>query len=257
MLHNLNSMCWHSKKPNNPTVKAVYCLDAFIHFHLPETWLEVKAREYTGTPPKFPTFPRFEGGGNYPSWFSHSTSWSLWKSGDHQSFFQTRTTVLHQGLLLGLIAPACNLSFTCVLTSSSNGGAMHLNHSLKGSSSVTLMLCLTWMAHPNSLSSREKMSWYSINNSQACSAFSLGHWSRPDKSKVAISFSLHSSTLRLDFGFLGAFRDSSVPSFRWGWGTLFAVCTQATFCPFLRWIGDPIVLHKTMGTVLLPLFITV
>ena len=41
------------------------------------------------------------------------------------------------GLLLGLIAPACNMSFTCVLTSSSNGGRMHLNHSLKGSSSVT------------------------------------------------------------------------------------------------------------------------
>ena len=130
------------------------------------------------------------------------------------SFFQTRMTVLHQGLLLGLIAPACNMSFTCVLTSSSNGGRMHLNHSLKGSSLVTLMLCLTWLAHPNSLSSREKISRYSINNSWACFTFSSGHLSRPDRSKVAISFSWHSSTLRVGFGFLGTFKDSSVPSFK-------------------------------------------
>ena len=168
-----------------------------------------------------------------------------------------RTTALHQGLLLGQIAPACNMSFTCVLTFSNRGGWMHLNRSLKGSSSVTLILCLTWLVHPSSLSSREKTSWYSLNNLWVHSAFSAGHLSKPERSRLAISFSWHSATLRVGLGFSNSSKYSCIPSFNWGCGTSLQACTQATFWPFPKWIGNPIMLHSTTGMVLLPCLSTV
>ena len=48
------------------------------------------------------------------------------------SFFCTNTTALHQALWLGLMAPDSNISHRWFLTSSTNGGRIHLNCSLKG-----------------------------------------------------------------------------------------------------------------------------
>ena len=59
------------------------------------------------------------------------------------SFFLTSTTALHQVLWLGLMAPDSNISLRWFLTSSTIGGGICLNHSLKGVSSSHLysMLC--------------------------------------------------------------------------------------------------------------------
>ena len=54
------------------------------------------------------------------------------------SFFLTSTTVLHQVLWLGLMAPDSNISLRWFLTSSTIGGGICLNHSLNGVSSVIL-----------------------------------------------------------------------------------------------------------------------
>ena len=255
-LHSPKGIHSHSKNPNDPIVKAVHCLDVSSISTCQKPKLKSKLENIWD-----------------PSKLSKVLldvrervaillvlTFNFLKSMQKQRplyFFWTRMTTLHQGLLLGQIAPACNMSLTCVLTSSNNGGGVCLNCSLKDSSSVTLMLCLTWLAHPNSLSSREKISWYSINNSQACFTCSSGHLFRPDRSKVDINFSWHCSTLRVGIRFSDAFKDSNVPGFKWGWGTSLVACTCATFCPFLRWMGDPVVLHSTMGTVILPCLRTV
>ena len=55
------------------------------------------------------------------------------------SFDCTNTTALHQALWLGLIAPDSNISCRWFQTSSTNCEGIHLNHSLKGVSSVTYL----------------------------------------------------------------------------------------------------------------------
>ena len=57
------------------------------------------------------------------------------------SFFLTRTMALHQGDFNGQIAPPSNMSCRFSRTSSSRGGAISRNLSLKGSSSISSMMC--------------------------------------------------------------------------------------------------------------------
>ena len=73
------------------------------------------------------------------------------------SFFLTNTTVLHQALWLGLVAPDSNISLRWFLTSSTIGGGIRLNRSLNGVSSVTFMVCLVEWVHPRSARSNENM----------------------------------------------------------------------------------------------------
>ena len=98
------------------------------------------------------------------------------------SFFCTNTTALHQALWLGLMAPDFNISHRWLLTSSTKGGGICLNCSLKGVSSVTFIVCSVQWVQPNSVGSKVKMSWYSARSQQVASA-SLGvQESRPLKS---------------------------------------------------------------------------
>ena len=83
------------------------------------------------------------------------------------SFFQTKTTALHQGDCEGQMVLPSSISCRCSWTSSKRGGAILQNFSLKGSSSNSIM-CSTASVHPISFLSSEKMSWYSIN---ICSNF--------------------------------------------------------------------------------------
>ena len=98
------------------------------------------------------------------------------------SFFCTSTTALHQALWLGLMVPDSNISFKWFLTSSTNGGGIHLNCSLKGVSSVTFMICSVEWVQPNSAGSNENMSWYLARSQQATSANSRVQESRLLKS---------------------------------------------------------------------------
>ena len=98
------------------------------------------------------------------------------------SFLCTNATALHHGLWLGQIVPTSNISFTCAWTSSTMGGGILWNLSLKGSSSTTLISCFARSVQPNSPGSREKISWYSANRAWTAAWFSSHHPSRPDRS---------------------------------------------------------------------------
>ena len=89
------------------------------------------------------------------------------------SFFCTNTTVLHQALWLGLMAPDSNISHRWLLTSSTKGGGIHLNHSLKWVSLVTFIVCSMEWVQPNSVGSKENTSWYLAKSWHAAFA-SLG-----------------------------------------------------------------------------------
>ena len=98
------------------------------------------------------------------------------------SFFLTHTTALHQALWLGQISPDSNISSRLFGTSSTNGGGIHLNHSLKGVSSITFIVCSMEWVQPNSTGSNENMSWYLGRSQQAASASSGAQESKPLKS---------------------------------------------------------------------------
>ena len=98
------------------------------------------------------------------------------------SFFHTSTMALHQALRLGLMALDSNISFRWFLTSSTIGGGIHLNHSLKGVLLVTFIVCSVEWVQPSSNGSNENMSWYSARSQWAAFANSGAHESRPLKS---------------------------------------------------------------------------
>ena len=100
------------------------------------------------------------------------------------SFFLTNTTALHQALWLGQIAPESNISHRWFQTSSTNGGGIHLNHSLKGVSSVTFVMCSIEWVQPNPAESNENTSWYSARSQQAASTSSGAQESKPLKSNL-------------------------------------------------------------------------
>ena len=74
------------------------------------------------------------------------------------SFFQIKTTALHYMLWLGWIVPGSSISHKCIWISSTKGGDIHLDCSLNGVSSVTLITCVVEWVQPSSLGSSEKMS---------------------------------------------------------------------------------------------------
>ena len=115
------------------------------------------------------------------------------------SFFLTKTTVLHQGLLLGQTTPASNINFKCSLTSSTWGGGILQNHSLNCgvSGSLRTVLCLIALVSPMSCFSREKISWYFYRRPCTFSACSIGQASKPEKSSLSRSKTCHSASMRV------------------------------------------------------------
>ena len=92
---------------------------------------------------------------------------------------------------------------------STNGGGIHLNHSLKGVSSVTFMVCSMEWVQPNSAGSNENTSWYSARSQHAESASSEVQESRPLKSNS--SNNLPCLCLTVSLGVWESW-DSSAPS---------------------------------------------
>ena len=105
------------------------------------------------------------------------------------SYFWTKTTALHHALWLGQITPKSNISCKCTWTSSTNGGGIHLNHSLNRASSVTLITCSIKWVQPSSQDSKEEMSWYSARGEWVESASFSSQDSRLLKSNFSNSFS--------------------------------------------------------------------
>ena len=121
------------------------------------------------------------------------------------SFFLTNTTALHHALWLGLIAPDSSISCRWFQTSSTRGGGICLNHSLKGVSSATFIVCLVDWVQPNSAGSNENSSWYLAKSWWAASASSDGQESNPLKSSSLNSFPCLCLTVNLGvWGFWGS-----------------------------------------------------
>ena len=110
------------------------------------------------------------------------------------SFLHISTMALHQGLWLGWTVLTSSISFMCAWTSSNMGGGILQNLSLKGSSSVTLILCLARSVQPNSPGSKEKMVWYAASRELAATWSLPDHPSMPDKSSCWKSSSFLCST---------------------------------------------------------------
>ena len=118
----LHSPKWHALtliEAILPKVKAVYCLDS-------ETWGPAKPRVHiergvVGSSCK--AFQRLtDAGRGWESFTVRELSFlkSMQKRSD-PSFFLTKTTALHHGLLLGRITPASSISFRWSRTSSNCG----------------------------------------------------------------------------------------------------------------------------------------
>ena len=81
------------------------------------------------------------------------------------------------------------------------GGGICLNHSLKGVSSVTLIMCLVEWEQPNLPGSNEKTLWYLAKSHWTESVNSRGHDSNPLRSSS--SNSLPCLSLTVNFGVWG------------------------------------------------------
>ena len=113
------------------------------------------------------------------------------------SFFHTNTTALLQALWPDLMAPDSNISCRWLLTSSTKGGGIHLNHSLKGVSLVTFIVCSVEWPQPNSVGSKKNMSWYLAKSQHVVSTSSGVQESRPLNSNLLNSLSCLCLTVSL------------------------------------------------------------
>ena len=136
------------------------------------------------------------------------------------SSFLTNTTALHYALWLGQIAPDSSISCRWFWTSSTRGGGIHLNHSLKGLSSVTFIVCSVEWVQPNSMGSNGNMSWYLAKSQQAASASLGGQESNPLKSSSSNNFPCLCLTVNL-----GVWGSWGLPPSWWFW---YQVCHH---CP--------------------------
>ena len=130
------------------------------------------------------------------------------------SFFLNNTTALHHTLKLGLIVPDPSISYRWFWTSSTSSRGIHLNHSLKGVSSVIFIMWLVEWVQPNSMGSNENILWYSARSLQAAYTSSGGQESNPLRSSSSNSFPCLCLTVNLGV---------------WGsWGTLPSSCNWAS-----------------------------
>ena len=166
------------------------------------------------------------------------------------SFFLTRTTALHHGLLLGRMAPASNINFRCSLISSTCGGRILRKCSLKGgvSGSLKMILCVTALVCPMSCFSREKRSWSSFRRLRARTASYSGHVSSPSRSNFSIKRACLSTSVRAG-GLSWGLHTPTIPSTEGIW---FAGTILAMGVPLSTSTQLSVLLHSTTATRPLP-----
>ena len=158
----------HSKNPKLPTVKGVYCFNASSIFICQNPDFRSKQAKYP-SPTKLSNASCILGKGKESFFVQAFRQQESIQNSKPPSFFCTNTTVLHQALWLGQMALDSNISCRWLLTSSTKGGGIHLNHSLKG---VTFIVCSMEQVQPNSVGSKENTSWYLAKSWHAVSASS-------------------------------------------------------------------------------------
>ena len=114
-----------------------------------------------------------------------------------QSFLLTNTTMLHHMLWLGQIVPEFNIFLQMLINLLYKGYSIHLNHSLNGVSSVTLITCLVKWVQPSLLGSSEKTLWYLAKRDWAEATSSGGQDSKPLKYNSSNNFSCLCFTVNL------------------------------------------------------------
>ena len=180
-LQSLKGIWLHSKNAKLPTVKALYCLDIFSIFICQNPDLRSRQEKWPA-PTRLSNASCILGRGKESFFVWAFKQWKLIQKCKSPSFFHTNTTALHHALWLVLMAPDSNISFKWFLTSSTIGGGICLNCSLKGVPSVTFIICSLEWVQPSSARSNENMSWYLARSWQAVSANSRVHESRPLRS---------------------------------------------------------------------------
>ena len=142
--------------PRLPMVKAVYCRDfSDIHTCQNPDFRSILEKNRAPTMDSMVSCMRGKGNESFLV-----LEFNLRKSIQNRrvpSFFRTRTMALHQGHLDSQIAPPSSMSCIFSQTSSSSGGAICQNRSLKGSSSINSMMCSAMSVQPISFLSSEKM----------------------------------------------------------------------------------------------------
>ena len=155
-LHNPYTIQRNSYTPRLPTVKAVYCRD-FSNIRTCQIPDFTSILEKNQAPTMDSMVSCMWGRGNQSFLvlaLSLRKSIQNWRV---LSFLRMRTMALHQGDFNGRIAPPSSMSCRFSQTSSSKGKAIHQNRSLKGSSSINLMMCSAVSVQPISFLSSEKM----------------------------------------------------------------------------------------------------
>ena len=208
VLQSSKGMQLQFKKPQITYCEGNVLLQHLFHLYLPESRFEIQAGKMSSTYQtlQYLLYSR-QGVGVL---FVQVFRWQkLIQNCKPPFFFHTNTTVLHQALWLGLMAPDSNISHRWLLTSSTNGGGIHLNHSLKGVSLVTFIVCSVEWVQPNSSGSNENTSWYSVKSQRAASASSGVQESRLLKSNSSNNLPCHCLTVSLE---VWESQDSSAPS---------------------------------------------
>ena len=154
-LHSPKGMWLHLKNPKLPTVKAIYCFDASFIFICQNPNCG-PGKENVKHLPDSPIPPESSAGARSPSLYGNSDGRSQYRSISLcLSFWPTQ---LHYTMNsdLGHIMPDSSISLRWLRTSSTKVRGFCLNYSLKGVSSVTLIVCLVEWVQPNSVGSNEK-----------------------------------------------------------------------------------------------------
>ena len=155
-LHSLYGIRRNSYTPRLPTVKVVYCRD-FSDIRTCQNPDFRSILEKNQAPTMDSMVSCIRGRGNESFLVLEFNFRKLIQNWRVPSFLRTRTMVLHQGDLDGQIAPPSSMSCRFSRTSSSRGGAICWNRSLKGSSSINSMMCSAMSVQPISFLSSEKM----------------------------------------------------------------------------------------------------
>ena len=137
----------NSYTPILPTVKVVYCWEslAILTCQKPN-FRSIVEKNRAPTMDSMVSCIQGRGYASFLVWL-----FSLRKSMQNRrppSFLRTKTTELHQGDWDGRIASPSNIFCMCSHTSSTNGGALCRNHSLKGSVSNNSITCSAVSIHP-------------------------------------------------------------------------------------------------------------
>ena len=155
-LHNLFGIQKNSYTPRLPTVKVVYYRNfSDIHTCQNPDFRSILEKNRAPTMDSMVSCMRGRGNESFLVLeFNFQKSIQNWRV---PSFFRTRTMALHQGDLDGQTAPPSSMSCRFSWTSSSRGGAICWNRSIKGLSSINSMMCSAMSVQPISFLSSEMM----------------------------------------------------------------------------------------------------